>query len=88
MASRSALDRFACAFGEAILAADRRFTLGELVDAVRQHLGAGVSAREVEASLQRSSPAERAGSGRRAAHEVPTEAELAQAARQAVESPA
>jgi hypothetical protein len=87
-ASRSALDTFVVSFDAAILAVGRRYSIGELVTTTRQHLGAGVSAREVEAALQRASPAAWSGSGRRPACAVPTEAELAQAARLAAENSA
>ncbi len=80
--SRSKLDRFTRAFGEAMAAMDRHFTLGELADAVDREL-AEPSLREVKASIRRASPRAWAGSGRRAAALVPTRDELARAARQA-----
>jgi hypothetical protein len=84
--SRAKLDTFASAFDGAMQAAGRRYALGELVTAARQALGAGISAREVDSTLRRSSPAAWAGSGRRRACVVPTVDEIAQAARQAAES--
>ncbi len=85
-ASRSALGRFVSNFDGQMLVADRRYVIGEIIAAARATLG-NVSRQEVEAALKRMSPAARAGAGRRAAHEVPTEAELAAAASRAVEAP-
>ena len=68
-----------------MLVADRRYVIGEIVAAAQATLG-NVSRQEVEAALKRMSPAARAGAGRRAAHEVPTEAELASAASRAAEA--
>ena len=82
-ASRSALDRFTRGFGTAMEAAGRTCVISEIIGAARQHLGAAVSAREVEAAIRRVSPPALAGPGRRPAALVPTTAEIDAAARQA-----
>lgn len=84
-ASRAALDRFVASFDAVMHETERRYTVDELVTAAQATLG-NVSGAEIEAALQRSSPAARAGSGRRAAALVPTRDELARAARQAAET--
>ena len=82
--SRAAITRFIRAFDEAMRDAERRYTVDELATAA-QALG-NVSGAEIEAALRRSPVSARAGAGRRAAHEVPTEAELASAASRAAEA--
>ena len=84
-ASRATLDRFVAHFYTAMRAADRRYTLDEIIAVAQATLG-NVSVAEIEAALRRSPVSARAGAGRRAAHEVPTEAELAAAASRAVEA--
>ena len=78
-ASRSAIEQSVAAFDAAMLEAERRFTVGELVDAARTVLG-DVSGLEIEAALRRAPVSARAGAGRRPARETPTAAELADAA--------
>lgn len=78
-ASRSAIEQSVAAFDAAMLEAERRFTVGELVDAARTVLG-DVSGLEIEAALRRAPVSARAGTGRRPARETPTAAELADAA--------
>ena len=84
-AARSVLDRFVSTFNDKMLTPPRVFTLEEFVAAARQHLCAGISAREVAAALRRASPSAWAknGDGRPPTRLKPTAAELAAAGRAA-----
>ena len=85
-ASRASIDKFVCQFDAEMLVMDCCYTNAELVAAIQQHLGGGISSREVASALRRVSPAALAGPGRRAAALVPTPAEIDAAARRAAET--
>ena len=83
--ARARIDAFVRSFDREMHQAGRRFSLVEATEAARAVLGAGVSAAEIEAALDRGSPSALTSRGRRSAAVTPSAAELRAAAVAAAE---